>query len=89
MKASAFLMISLGICQLAPRAVVSVESVRSVLSVKQSWPIGPLQCIKIIGSTVSASCHFTDGSRLLFRLKQAQLFEAFSGPCPIAIAHIR
>jgi len=45
--------------------------------------------MKIIGSTVSASCHFTDGSRLLFRLKQAQLFEAVSGPCPIAYEHTR
>jgi hypothetical protein len=40
-------------------------------------------------SAVSASRHFAHGSRLLLRLKQAQLFEAFSGPCPIAIAQMR
>ena len=45
--------------------------------------------MKIIGSAVSASCHSTNGSRLLFRLKQAQLFEAVSGPCPIAYDHTR
>jgi hypothetical protein len=42
--------------------------------------------MKIIGSAVSASRHFADGNRLLFRLKQAQLFEAVSGSCPVAIA---
>jgi len=30
----------------------------------------------------------TDVSRLLLRLKQAQLFEAVSGPCPIAIVSL-
>ena len=32
---------------------------------------------------------FPDGSRLLFRLMQAQLFEAVSGPCPIAYEYTR
>jgi hypothetical protein len=34
-------------------------------------------------------CHAPDGSRLWLRLKQAQLFEAISGPCPIAYEHTR
>jgi hypothetical protein len=42
-----------------------------------------------MSSAISAFRHFADGSRLLFRLKQAQLFEAVSEPCPIAIEHIR
>jgi len=51
--------------------------------------LGPPRRMKIIYSCGSASCHSADESRLLLRLKQVQLFEAVSGPCAIAIAHIR
>jgi len=33
--------------------------------------------MKIVDYCGSASCHSADGSRLLLRLKQAQLFEAY------------
>jgi hypothetical protein len=51
--------------------------------------LSQLRGMKIMGSFVSASSHDPDGSRLLLRLKQAQLFEAISGPCPIAYEHTR
>jgi hypothetical protein len=57
--------------------------------VKSLLPFGQLRRMRIIGSVVSTSRHFAYESRLLFQLKQAQLFEALSGPFPIAIAHIR
>jgi len=43
--------------------------------------------MKMMGSSGSTSCHAPAGSRLQLRLKQAQLFEAVSGSCPIAFEH--
>ncbi|MDP4977868.1 MAG: hypothetical protein NWQ21_00285, partial [Desulfobacterales bacterium] len=67
----------------------AAATTENIIFVKGLWLFGSPRSMKIISSALSASRHFADGSRLLLRLKQAQLFEAFSGPCPIAIAHIR
>ena len=50
---------------------------------------GSPRFMKMIGSPVQRPVMSTNGSRLLFRLKQAQLSETVRGLDPIAYDHTR